>query len=180
MKTLSMASTSSVPSARWYVVQTQHRCEAQAVRELTSQALEVFLPRYQKKCRHARKVTLVAAPLFPNYLFVRLDPQRQRWRSINGTRGVIRVIASQDGPIPVPDALIAVLRTRLDAHGFVTMSLRQDFAPGEAIRIRSGSFAEAIGLFDGFRDHDRIAVLLELLGGKVRVVLDGDLVERAA
>lgn len=180
MKTHSMVSTPSVPSARWYVVQTQQRGEAHAARELANQAFEVFLPRYQKKCRHARKVTLVAAPLFPNYLFVRLDPQRQRWRSINGTRGVSRLIASQDGPIPVPDALIAVLRTRLDAQGFVTMSLRPDFAPGEAIRIRSGSFAEAIGLFDGFRDHDRVAVLLELLGGKVRVVLDEDLVERAA
>lgn len=180
MKALSTVPTSSVPSARWYVVQTQHRGEAQAARELANQAFEVFLPRYQKKCRHARKVTLVAAPLFPGYLFVYLDPQRQHWRSINGTRGVIRVIASQDGPIAVPDALIAMLRTRLDPQGFVTMSLRPDFAPGEAIRIRSGSFAEAIGLFDGFRDHDRVAVLLEFLGGKIRVVLDEDLVERAA
>jgi len=180
VKTLSMVPTSSVPSARWYVVQTQQRREAQAARELANQAFEVFLPRYQKKCRHTRKVTLVATPLFPNYLFVRLDPQRQRWRSINGTRGVIRVIASQDGPIPVPDALIAILHTRLDPQGFVTMSLRPDFVPGDAIRIRSGSFAEAVGLFDGFRDHDRIAVLLELLGGRVRVVLDEDLVEIAA
>lgn len=180
MKAAAAIASSPVAAARWYVVQTQHRGEAQAARELTSQAFEVFLPRYQKKCSHARKVTLVAAPLFPNYLFVRLDPQHQRWRSINGTRGVIRVIASRDGPMPVPDALIAVLRTRLDAHGFVTMSLRPGFAPGEAIRIRSGSFAESIGLFEGFRDHDRVAVLLELLGGKVRVVLDEVWVERAA
>lgn len=180
MKAAAAIAASPVAAARWYVVQTQFRGEAQAARELANQAFEVFLPRYQKKCRHARKVTLVAAPLFPNYLFVRLNPQRQRWRSINGTRGVIRVIASQDGPIPVPDALIAILHRRLDPQGFVTMSLRPNFVPGDAIRIRSGSFAEAIGLFDGFRDHDRIAVLLELLGGRVRVVLDEDLVEIAA
>lgn len=166
--------------ARWYVVQTQFRREEQAAHELGNQAFEVLLPRYQKKCRHARKVTHVAAPLFPNYLFVRLDPQRQRWRSINGTRGVSRLIASQDGPTPVPDALIAMLRARFDAEGFVTMSQRPDFAPGEVLRIRSGSFADTMGLFDGFRDHDRVVVLLELLGGKVRVVLDEDLVERAA
>lgn len=180
MKAAVTIAASPVATARWYVVQTQFRGETQAARELANQAFEVFLPRYQKKCRHARKVSLVAAPLFPNYLFVRLDPPRQRWRSINGTRGVRRVIASQEGPIPVPDALIAVLRTRLDAQGFVMMSLRPDFAPGEVIRIRSGSFAEVIGLFDGFRDHDRVAVLLDLLGGRVRVVLDEDLVERAA
>jgi transcriptional antiterminator RfaH len=180
VKAFSHISASPLSSARWYVVQTQHRSEAQAARELASQAFEIFLPRYQKKCRHARKVTLVTAPLFPGYLFVRLDPGHQRWRSINGTRCVVRVIASQEGPIPVPDALIAMLRKRLDPQGFVVMSLRPDFAPGAAIRIRSGSFADAIGLFDGFRDHDRVAVLLEFLGGKVRVELDEDLVEKAA
>lgn len=166
--------------ARWYVVQTHHRGEVQATRELEKQAFEVFLPRYRKRCRHARKVTLVAAPLFPNYLFVRLDPSHQRWRSINGTRGVARIIAGANGPLPISDALVAGLRSRLDVQGFVAMAPRPDFVPGQAIRIRAGSFAETIGLFEGFRDHDRVTVLLKLLGGQVRVVLEEDLVEKAA
>lgn len=180
MRAAATIPTSSESTARWYVVQTHHCSEAQAARELVNQQFEVFLPRYLKKCRHARRVTLVAAPLFPNYLFVRLDPSRQRWRSINGTRGVVRIIANETGPIPISDALVAGLRGRLDAQGFIAMTLRPDFAPGEAVRIRSGSFAETVGLFEGFRDHDRVAVLLELLGGKVRVVLEEDLVEKAA
>lgn len=172
------ASTST--GASWYVVQTRHLCEVRAARELANQGFEVFLPRYLRKRRHARKVSLVAAPLFPGYLFISLDPERQRWRSINGTYGVARVIAGEDGPVRVAGGIVAGLKGRADEQGFIAMSQRPDFVPGEAIRIRSGSFAETLGLFEGFRDQDRVTVLLELLGGKVRVMLGEELVEKAA
>lgn len=170
----------ALAGASWYVVQTRHLCEVRAAQELANQGFEVFLPRYLKKRRHARKVSLVAAPLFPGYLFVSFDPARQRWRAINGTYGVARVIAGEAGPVPVAGGVVAGLKARADREGFIAMSQRPSFVPGEVIRIRSGSFAEALGLFEGFRDQDRIAVLLDLLGGKVRVLLDEDMVEKAA
>lgn len=166
--------------ARWYVVQARHLSEQRVVQELENQGFETFLPRYLRKRRHARKMTLAAAPLFPGYLFVRLDPARQRWRSINGTYGVARLVGGKNGPLPVADAVVDGLRARRDAQGYIALSQRPDFTPGKAVRIRSGSFAEMLGLFEGFRDQDRIAVLLDLLGGKVRVLLDEDMVEKAA
>lgn len=166
--------------ARWYVVQARHLSEQRAVLELENQGFETFLPRYLRKRRHARKVTLVAAPLFPGYLFVRLDPARQRWRSINGTYGVTRLVSGENGPLPIADAVVEGLWARRDWQGYIALPQRPDFAPGQMVRIRSGSFAETLGLFEGFRDQDRIAVLLDLLGGKVRVLLDEDMVEKAA
>ncbi|KQK29387.1 hypothetical protein ARD30_17520 [Bosea thiooxidans] len=166
--------------ARWYVVQARQRSELRAARELDNQGFEAFLPRYLRTRRHARKATLVGVPLFPGYLFVRLDPSRQRWRSINGTYGVARLIASESGPLPIADAVVDGLRARLDGDGYIAMSPRPDFAQGQVVRIRSGSFAETLGLFEGFRDQDRVAVLLDLLGGKVRVLLDEGMVEKAA
>ena len=35
--------------------------------------LTTYLPRYLKRRRHARRVDIVAAPLFPRYLFVAID-----------------------------------------------------------------------------------------------------------
>lgn len=177
-----MIAISAPPAAdaRWYVVQTRHLSEIRAAQELANQGFDVFLPRYIKKRQHARKVSHVATPLFPGYLFVSFSPARQRWRSINGTYGVVRVIAGENGPIPVASGIVDHLKARADGQGLIAMPQRQSFASGETIRIRSGSFAETLGLFEGFRDHDRVAVLLELLGGKVRVVLEEDLVEKAA
>lgn len=164
----------------WYVVQTRHLSEARAAQELANQGFEVFLPRYLKKRRHARKSTMVAVPLFPSYLFVAFDKERQRWRAVNGTYGVCRIIGGEDGPLPISGGVIAALRARLNAKGFIDLSARPDFVAGEVIRINSGSFADTLGLFEGFRDQDRVAVLLDLLGSKVRVVLGEELVEKAA
>jgi transcriptional antiterminator RfaH len=169
-----------VGAARWYVVQTRHFAETRAAQELANQGFETFLPRYLRKRSHARKVTQVAAPLFPSYLFVAIDPERQRWRAINGTIGVARLVATENGPLPVVPGIVEGLRARLNAGGFIEMSQRPSFTSGETVRIRAGSFAETLGLFEDFRDQDRVAVLLDMLGGTVRVLLDESLVEKAA
>ena len=54
-----------------------------------------------------------------------------------------------------------------------------DLAPGDTVRIVDGAFADSAALFAGLADHDRISVLLDLLGRKVRVVLDRDMVAAA-
>ena len=57
---------------RWYVVHTQPQGESRAKANLERQGYEVYLPRCRKWRRHARRAEIVAAPLFPRYLFVRL------------------------------------------------------------------------------------------------------------
>ena len=42
-----------------------------------------------------------------------------------------------------------------------------------------GAFSSCFGLFEGMAERERIAILLDLLGRKVRVVLDADLVAAA-
>ena len=43
----------------------------------------------------------------------------------------------------------------------------------------AGVFAENLGLFDGMADRDRVAILLDLLGRKVRVSIEPELVTAA-
>jgi transcriptional antiterminator RfaH len=78
--------------ARWFVVQTQVNGEAKAARNLLRQGYEVYLPRYLKRRRHARKVDHVARPLFPRYMFVAIEMATQRWRSIRSAFGVSHCI----------------------------------------------------------------------------------------
>ncbi len=78
---------SEAVDTRWYVVQTQVNGEAKAAQNLLRQGYEIYLPRYLKRRRHARKVDFVAKPLFPRYMFVTIDMATQRWRSIQSTFG---------------------------------------------------------------------------------------------
>jgi transcriptional antiterminator RfaH len=159
-------------STRWYVVQTHAHAEGKAAAHLARQGFDAYLPRYLKRRRHARRIETVAAPLFPRYLFVNVDMVCQRWRAIHSTIGVTRLVCNGDDPVPVAANVIETLKARENGQGFVTLRQRPRFALGEKVRVLDGVFADCLGLFDGMKDSDRVAVLLDLLGRKVRLVLD--------
>src|SRR6516225_9982737 len=170
----------SVPGeGLWYVVQTQVNAELKAARNLLRQGFEIYLPRYLKRRSHARKIEKVPAPLFPRYMFVSIDIATQRWRSVQSTYGVSHLVLNGSEPAPVAGAVIDSLKARENTDGFVKLDQRPKFAIGEKVRVLAGAFAENLGLFDGMADRDRVAILLDLLGRKVRVSIEPELVTAA-
>lgn len=169
----------NVADPSWYVVQTHPHAEAKAAGHLERQGYSIYLPRYLKRRRHARRIEIVLAPLFPSYLFVMIDMLTQRWRSIQSTIGVSRLVCSGEDPAVLPAAIIGELQSRHDDAGFVRLDLPPKFTPGDKIRIIEGAFAACFGLYEGVADRNRVAILLDLLGRKVRVVLDGDAIAAA-
>lgn len=170
----------SVWGPLWYVIQTQPNGEARATTNLDQQGFEVYAPRYLKTCRHARRIMTVKAPLFPRYIFVRIDVTMQQWRVINSTYGVSRLIERGGLPTPVVAGVVEALKLRAGIDGFFKVdagALR--FKSGDSIRVRQGAFDECLGIFEARTDSERVAILLELLGRKVRVVLDAQAIEAA-
>jgi transcriptional antiterminator RfaH len=152
---------------RWYVVNTQAQQEPRAQMNLRRQGFEAWLPQFRRRRRHARRVDSVLAPLFPSYLFVRLDLEIERWRSINGTFGVVRLLCNGDSPLAVPEGLVEEIMRRRDESGSVVLPPRR-LAVGEAVRVAFGPFADLEGLFQEMSGRDRVVLLFELLGRKVR------------
>jgi transcriptional antiterminator RfaH len=163
----------------WYVAHTHPHAEAKATAHLSRQGFDVYFPRYIKRRRHARRIETVPAPLFPRYLFVAIDLNAQRWRSIFSTVGVSRLVCNGEDPSPVPIGIVEALKNREDAGGFVRLDCRPRFHVGDKIRVLDGAFSSCLGLFEGMAERERIAILLDLLGRKVRVILDADLVAAA-
>lgn len=156
---------------RWHVVNTHPRAEGQAHDHLARQGFEVFLPRFMKRRRHARRVDWRAAPLFPGYVFVRFDPLAVRWRPILSTVGVRRLVCRGDEPASVPEGIVEEILARRDERGLVVMNEIASLKPGDRVQIMTGAFSDLIGLFDAVCENARVAVLLDLLGRKVRVKL---------
>src|SRR5262245_23431334 len=163
---------------RWYVVLTQPNAENKAVVHLKRQGFATYLPRYLKRRRHARRVETVAAPLFPRYLFVTIDMAKQRWRSIYSTIGVSNLVSSGDTPTAVADEVIATLKRSEDDAGFVKLELPR-FRVGQNIRVISGIFTDCLGRSEVIADRDRVSILLDLLGRKVRVLVNSESVAAA-
>src|SRR5271163_3452008 len=104
---------------RWFVAQTLSHREQLAHFHLGAQGFRRFLPRFHKTVRHARSLREVIAPVFPGYIFVVLHPERDRWRSINGTFGVARLVSAHQRPMPVPTGVVEALLASVDELGLV-------------------------------------------------------------
>jgi transcriptional antiterminator RfaH len=165
--------------SRWYVAQTQPHAEKKASAHLVRQCFNIYFPRYLKQRRHARRVEKIAAPLFPGYVFVAIDVATQRWLSIDSTIGITRLVRDGDRPAPVPEFVIDALKQREDAAGLIKLDRRPRFSPGDKVRIIGGAMCDCYGLYEGMSSRERVAVLLDLLGRKVRVLLDQDVIEAA-
>ncbi|WP_246669526.1 MULTISPECIES: transcription termination/antitermination protein NusG [unclassified Bradyrhizobium] len=145
---------------------------------LARQGFDVYFPRYLKRRSHAGKVDMVAAALFSRYVFVSIDLTKQQWRVIRSTVGVAQLVCHGDRPAPLADGIVAELRSREDDRGLIQLN-RSAFRPGEKVRVVGGAFADHLGMFEAMGDSERVAVLLDLLGRKVRAVMNINVIEAA-
>ena len=161
-----------VGGPRWFAVHSLPHREAGARQQLENQGFHTFLPRCLKARRHARKLENVLAPIFPRYLFVVLDLDRDRWRSVNGTFGVARlVMMAGDRPQPVPQGVVETLIASTDGRDVLRFDGGDRLAVGQKVRILAGPFAEQIGLLQRLDDNGRVRLLLDIMGGRIAVTL---------
>ena len=129
---------------RWYVATTSPHKERVAEANLAKQNYRSFLPIHLETRRHARKFKTVLAPVFPSYIFVVLDVGRQRWRSVNGTLGVQRLIADGERPLAVAPGVVETFDSversarRFDLQGRRPCDWRSRRTRGRSVRRVSG------------------------------------------
>jgi transcriptional antiterminator RfaH len=92
---------------------------------------------------------------------------------------VARLICNGDHPAVVPDRIIDDLKARQDEKGLIALDTRPRFAAGDKVRVLDGAFSSCLGQFERAGDNERVAILLDLLGRKVRVVIGVDEVAAA-
>src|SRR3954462_10228512 len=132
----------TVRRERWFAVQTLHRRESGAQLQLEAQGFRAFLPQVTRTVRHARRLRTVRIPLFPSYTFVSLDLERDRWRSVNGTFGVARLVMAHERPVPVPTGVVESFLDLQGANGVVRLD--HELSVGQRVEVIAGPFAQAL------------------------------------
>lgn len=164
---------------QWFVVHTQPSKESIAQKHLMEQGFDVYLPRFKKTRRHARKVEEVMAPLFPRYVFVGIDLEEDQWRSVQGTRGVSYILLADNQPATVPYEIIQSLKSQENDAGLVAINDMIFFTKGEKVRVLDGAFKDCLAVFEKMDDKERVQLLLSCLGREVNVSLPAYAVEAA-
>ncbi len=154
---------------RWYVAYTRTGMERMAQGHLDRQGFTTYLPRRRKERRHARRIDSILVPLFPRYLFVAFDIEKDPWRSVNGTHGVSYLVGAGDTVSAVPEGVIETIKTRETAEGLIEIVDAPPFTPGEVLEITRGALAARTGIFKCANDNERITLLLSLLGRDMEI-----------
>jgi transcriptional antiterminator RfaH len=154
---------------RWYVAHTQAHREKRAAANLICQGFRVFLPLHRRTVRHARQFRTVLSPFLPGYLFVRLSVLRDRWRSVNGTFGISHLVMEGEAPKPVPRGIVEEMLAAADEIGI--LAAQPDLAPGQSVRILTGPFAGLVGELMALDEHQRVKVLVDILGNPTPVAV---------
>ena len=151
----------------WYAVHTHVNKESLSEINLIRQNFITYLPKYKKIIKHARKISTVVRPLFPRYLFVKLDLVKQRWHLINSTYGVNVLITMEEKPVKILDKIINEIKSYDNSDVIANISPYSSMTMGEEVNIIDGLFSGRKAIFDGLTDDNRIKVLFNLLGKEV-------------
>lgn len=149
-----------------FVAETKPRAEVTALAQLKRQGFDAFYPTCRLRRTSKRGAIELIMPLFPRYIFVELELDKQRWRSVNGTLGVRRLLgADPELPDRVPEDVASTLRFRSargpeDDPREALNALYQ----GVRVRVNSGPLEDHIGRVDRLDGRDRVVVLMYLLG----------------
>jgi transcription elongation factor/antiterminator RfaH len=162
------------PGDRWYVAMTLPRKERVAAANLDNQDFPSFLPMQLVTHRHARRFRTQLVPVFPRYIFAILNIDTQRWRSVNGTLGIARLVTDGEKPLAVAPGIVETLIQSSDQRG--ALVFQPDLAIGDRVRLLAGPFAESFGVLERLDGADRVQLMLDLIGGSMKVSAPRDMV----
>ena len=165
--------------ARWFVIYTKTNEEDRAEKNLAAWGLETFYPRIRRKQLNefTGKAIYFPRPLFPRYIFGRFNAETLLHK-VSNCRGVQKVLSINYAPVPVDDEIVALIQSKVDEDGFV--SLEEPFRHGDEVRIKDGSLKGINGIFDRtMKDKNRVLIFLTAINYQARVVVERDLVQLA-
>jgi len=152
----------------WFALQVRARHEQGVAGHLEGKGYELFLPLYKCRKRWSDRVKEVEAPLFPGYLFCRLNPQDRL--PILKSPGMIQIVGSNRIPTAVDEHEIQAIRAMV-ASGIPNQPW-PFLAAGDRVRIESGPLRGLEGILVEFKGNHRLVLSVTLLQRSVAVEID--------
>lgn len=157
----------------WFALQVRTRHELGVANFLRSRGYDPFVPLYQCRKFWSDRIKVVDAPLFPGYLFCRLDVHNRL--PVLTTPGVIQIVGQRRLPVPVNEAEINAVQT------MVTSGLPNQPWPflqlGDRVQIDGGPLRGLEGILIEVRGGHRLILSVTLVQRSVAVEIDSAFVK---
>jgi transcription antitermination factor NusG len=152
----------------WFALQVRSRYENVAAAHLSGKGFECFLPLYKSRRRWSDRFKEVECPLFPGYVFCRLNPLDRL--PIHITPGVILIVGHGKTPEPIDETEIAaiqsVIKSGLSSQPYPFLQI------GQRVRIDNGPLWGLEGVLQDFKGRHRLVLSVTLLRRSIAVQLE--------
>ena len=162
-------------SKEWFILQFKPNSHHQAVKNLTRQGFETFLPLHDTTSRKLSRFINTSKPLFPGYMFIRFDKAESEWYKINNTYGVSRLITFNSILESIPTIFVDSLMKRYDLSGKL-LPIKK-LKKGDQVTVLSGPFANFIATVEKYEADHRIWILMDLMGRKTKIQTASDVLK---
>jgi transcription antitermination factor NusG len=152
----------------WYALQVRSRYEKIVTAHLSRKGFECFLPLYKLRRRWSDRVKEMECPLFPGYVFCRLNPLDRL--PIHITPGVVLIVGQGKTPEPIDETEIAAIQSAVKS-GFPSQPC-PFLQIGQRVRIDSGPLWGLEGVLLDFKGHHRLVLSVPLLKRSIAVQLE--------
>jgi transcription antitermination factor NusG len=153
-----------VGNRQWLVVYTLPRHEKQLLRQLEQRSVEAFLPLYESVRRWKSGPSRVSLPLFPSYLFIKVDEGQRR--KVVEMASVLQIVGNRQGTVTVSNIEIEQLRQAVatglaQPHPYLNV--------GSRVRIIQGPLSGTEGILTRKKGCMKVVVSIELIMQSVAV-----------
>lgn len=158
----------------WYAVHaTRGNCERRLRDRLRLASIEEFLPLYTVRTRWSDRVKLTERPLFPGYLFARVDASAGGLARILAASSSVALLPSNLAPAVVDDSEVETVAKLCYSE---LPLLPAEYTRGQLVTIRAGALAGVSGVVSKIRNRYRLTVNVEIFHRAVEVELDAEAV----
>ncbi len=155
-------------SEQWFALRVKSRCEKVVSTIARNKGFEEFLPLYQRRQRWSDRVKAVEFPLFPGYVFCRLNPQYRL--PLLTIPGVLHFVGIGKAPVPIDDEEILAIQSAVSS-GLATEPW-PFLEVGQRVRLEDGPLVGLEGFLVEMRKRYRVVVSVTLLKRSVAVEID--------
>ena len=150
-------------TSKWFLVYTKAQEEQRAKKNLENQGFEIFLPVIAfVKSNQSKAITHKA--MFPRYLFVKINPEIDKWTRIKSTRGVSHLVVFGQRHAEIPNQVIEYLKSGADENQVFTQKIKkQEFEKGDKLVVEKGIFKNKEATFLSKRSKERVRILLKFV-----------------
>jgi transcription antitermination factor NusG len=165
---------------QWFAIRVRSRCEKVVAMAARGKGFDDFLPLHRRRLRWSDRSRWVEVPLFPGYLFCRLNPEDRF--SLLTIPGVMHIVGIGRIPEPVDEQEIVAMQQALCSDAEVEPWPFVDGGP--RVRLSGGPLVGLEGILVANQvetdEPRRIVLGLTLLKRSVAVKIERDWVEPSA